>query len=31
MWHKKGNIFSDHHAQLPVADLKGDIIDLYYL
>ena len=30
MWIKKGNIFDEHHAQLPVADVIGDIIRIYY-
>ena len=30
MWTKKGNIFSDHHAQLPVSDVLEDRIRIYY-
>ena len=30
MWTKKGLIFSDHHAQLPVCDILSDRIRIYY-
>ena len=30
MWNKQGNIFNEHHAQLPVIDVCGDNYKIYY-
>jgi hypothetical protein len=30
MWDKKGNIFNEHHAQLPVVDIYPDTYKIYY-
>ena len=30
MWIKHGNIFNEHHAQLPVVDVYSDIYKIYY-
>jgi len=30
MWTKQGNIFNEHHAQVPVADTYSDTYKIYY-
>ena len=30
MWNKQGNIFSEHHAQVPVVDITPDTYKIYY-
>lgn len=30
MWIKQGNIFNEHHAQLPVVDIYSDTYEIYY-
>jgi hypothetical protein len=30
MWTKQGNIFNEHHAQLPVVDIYSDTYKIYY-
>lgn len=30
MWNRKGNIFKDHHSQLPVVDVRPEDFKIYY-
>ena len=30
MWNKQGNIFNEHHAQVPVVDVTPDTYKIYY-
>ncbi len=30
MWNKKGNIFKEHHSQLPVVDVHSGLFKIYY-
>ena len=30
MWNKKGNIFNDHHSQVPVVDEYDNFYRIYY-